>query len=64
MSEPKSHRETMRCPTCLEMGRLIAWFGNYACRKCERVFAVDRISQWNKAFEIGREFQRENPDAP
>lgn len=50
----------MRCPKCLELGKLRPQHGNYVCDRCDQVFASDSLGHWNKAFEKGRDFERSN----
>lgn len=50
-------QETVRCPNCLELGKLRYQYGNYVCDKCEQTFRPDYLTRWMRAFEAGIAFE-------
>lgn len=57
---PKTFQESARCPTCLTVGEMRFQYGNYCCDRCDECWGTDRLGHWMKAFEQGREFERQN----
>lgn len=56
-TEPKYAHEVARCPQCLRVG-LRYQNGSWCCDACDRCYRADTVGHHNKAFEQGREFER------
>ena len=52
-------QENVRCPVCLELGKLRYQYGDYFCDKCVQRYGPDTLTHYMKAFEMGRKFERE-----
>jgi len=58
MSNPKTFRETLRCPVCLTLGEMRFQYGGYCCDRCDQCWGPDTMDHFMKAFELGRKYER------
>jgi len=61
-ARPKTFQESARCPVCLTVGEMRFQYGHYCCDRCDQCWRTDTLGHWMKAFEQGREFERQNPE--
>lgn len=56
---PRQFQDVIRCPTCLELGKMQYQYGDYYCVKCAQRWPPDKLQFFLKAFEAGRNFERQ-----
>ena len=55
---------SMRCPNCLELGKLKPFYGYYCCDVCNQRFGIVKLDEFNKAFNLGVQYQKFSGDEP